>query len=116
AIIQLQKGNNETRFYYSDISSTQRDTLAHQLSNIRYITDKPEFEKSFAINSSIIKITNSKPLIELYEQVMGVKVYQKGKGKPKQTSYEIENNVFISNQQLSDTYKPFVSQGIKRYH
>jgi hypothetical protein len=47
---------------------------------------------------------------------MGVKVYQIGKGKPKQTSVEIEKNSFISNEKLNSDYFPFISQGIKRYY
>lgn len=47
---------------------------------------------------------------------MGVKVYQIGKGKPKQTNYEIENNIFIATEKKDENYLPFISQGIDRYN
>ena len=46
---------------------------------------------------------------------MGVKVYQIGKGFPKQTELELKNNSFVSNKQDSIFNYPFVSQGIYRY-
>jgi hypothetical protein len=116
AIIQLQKGNKGQSFYYCDISSTPRDLISEKLKDIQFISDTPEYEKSFSIISSIITKTDTKPLIELYDQIMGVKVYQKGKGKPKQTAQDRKNDVFISEDPLDDSYQPFISQGIKRYY
>ncbi|WP_373681282.1 TaqI-like C-terminal specificity domain-containing protein [Aliarcobacter cryaerophilus] len=46
---------------------------------------------------------------------MGVKVYQKGKGKPKQTDYELINNVFVSKIPFPENNYNFISQGIERY-
>jgi adenine-specific DNA-methyltransferase len=46
---------------------------------------------------------------------MGVKVYQVGKGKPKQTKFEIENNSFISDVKIGNDWLPFIDSGIKRY-
>ncbi|MBR9832917.1 type II restriction endonuclease [bacterium] len=115
AIIQLQKGEDQKQFKYADLSSYDRSNLQHCFEKIEFDLSEPQAESKFTVATSIIKDTNTKPLIELYDQVMGVKVYQKGKGKPKQTSYEKENDVFIANEAFNEYYLPFVSQGIKRY-
>jgi hypothetical protein len=118
AIIILQNKNEiESKFYYLDLSGVDNDVKKNKLYEFdNYLFEKPVFSKSFVIIKSVIKSKNTKPLIDLYNQVMGVKVYQKGKGRPKQTSYEIENDLFISNEK-NDIFKyPFVSQGIKRYY
>lgn len=115
AIILLQKGQDQKEFRYSDLSSYDRKNLQQYLGKIEFDLSEPQVEAKFTVSNSIIKETNTKPLIELYDQVMGVKVYQRGKGKPKQTNYEKENNVFIASERLSEDYLPFVSQGIKRY-
>ncbi len=57
----------------------------------------------------------TKPLIELYDQVMGVKVYQVGKGKPKQSSYEISVDLFVSEDKQSEEWVKFIDSGVKRY-
>ncbi len=75
------------------------DTLIRFLPKIKAITSKNTF-----------------PLIQNYEQVMGVKVYQVGKGKPKQTNIEIEQNLFLSNEQKDNSWLKFIESGIKRYH
>ena len=58
---------------------------------------------------------DSLPLIELYDQIMGVKVYQIGKGKPKQTKHEIEVDLFISKDQKGSNWVKFIDSGVKRY-
>jgi type I restriction-modification system DNA methylase subunit len=117
AIIILQKKKEiKSDFYFVDLSNIENDIKKVKLFEYdNYLVESPEFSKSFVIFKSIIKTENTKPLIDLFNQVMGVKVYQKGKGKPKQTSYEIENDLFISNSQNVDFKFPFISQGIKRY-
>ena len=116
AIIQLQKGDDKKTYRYVDLSNYNRNNLENCFKNINFDLSEPQYESKFSVSTSILKDVNSKPLIELYDQVMGVKVYQKGKGKPKQTGYEKDNNVFIANEVLSEDYMPFISQGIKRYH
>lgn len=115
-IILNQKGKTAVNFFYQDISGiTKINKPTYLINNQKFITATPDIEKTFVVIESIIKTKNTIPLIEVYDQVMGVKVYQKGKGNPKQTSYEIDNNVFISNN-LNDTFNyPFISQGINRY-
>ena len=117
AILILQvKCEIDSKFYFSDLSqfaSNDKKTKLFDYNN--YLSETPDFIKSFVIFKSIIQSKESKPLIDLYEQVMGVKVYQKGKGKPKQTNFEIENDIFISNKRTDRFKYPFISQGIKRY-
>ncbi len=116
SILHLQKGINATSFSFANLHSINRNSIFHELLNIKYNCTTPNFEVSFILNSSIINSINTVSLIEIYDQVMGVKVYQNGKGNPKQTSYEIENDVFVSKIKLNENYLPFISQGIKRYY
>ena len=95
------------------IENGQSKSILFDLKN--YITETPNIDSSFTVLKSLINFEKTKPLIDLYEQVMGVKVYQKGKGKPVQTNYEIENDVFISKNEDETFNFPFISQGIKRY-
>ncbi len=117
AIFQLQKGSSEKKYGYKDISLSSGNIEKVFLLNTKLDFDIsiPIFENSFSTKSSIIRDDNCVSLIDIYDQVMGVKVYQVGKGKPKQTAYEIENNVFISNTKIDDTYYKYISQGIARY-
>jgi hypothetical protein len=46
---------------------------------------------------------------------MGVKVYQVGKGKPKQTGKELADNQFVTDKKIDVNHYPFISQGIYRY-
>lgn len=117
AIIILQeKSNQDSKFNYLDLSKINTIEKQHKLFDLKnYLKEKPSIEESFVVIDSIIKSKNTIPLIELYNQVMGVKVYQKGKGKPKQTNFEVENNTFISNVESEEFNYKFISQGIKRY-
>ena len=58
----------------------------------------------------------SHKLIDVYDQIMGVKVYQVGKGKPKQTSFEINTNCFISDGiRFDGNWIKYIDTGVKRY-
>ncbi|MCK5110967.1 MAG: Eco57I restriction-modification methylase domain-containing protein [Arcobacteraceae bacterium] len=112
-IILRNKGSNSNMFKFSDISYKTDKEL--ELNNNNFILDIPNYIDTFVIKHSIIKDINNKKLIDIYNQVMGVKVYQKGKGKPKQTAYEKDNDVFVSKVRFNkDNYK-YISQGIERY-
>lgn len=117
AIINLNnKGSKARKFYYQDISNINKLNKPVSLNyKTNFIIEQPEVSKTFVVINSIIKCKNTVPLIEVYEQVMGVKVYQKGKGKPKQTDYEKDNDVFVSNSPNEKFNYPFISQGINRY-
>jgi hypothetical protein len=56
----------------------------------------------------------TRKLIELYDEVMGVKVYQRGKGRPLQSDDERLENRFVSSVSRLD-WIPFLSEGIYRY-
>jgi hypothetical protein len=118
AIFGAVKGNKIIEYKYKD--------LAYLFDNIKksyalydkskFVCDTPSFDVSFVSKKSIINRENCINLIDIYDQVMGVKVYQIGKGKPKQTNYEIENNIFIATEKKDENYLPFISQGIDRYN
>ncbi|WP_299097938.1 N-6 DNA methylase [uncultured Winogradskyella sp.] len=118
AIIVLEeKGKHASKFRFQDLSKINKIHKSDFLFNeTKFIIDQPVVEKTFVVQNSIIKRINTIPLIEVYYQVMGVKVYQKGKGKPKQTSVEKENNVFVSKENTDYFDFPYVSQGIGRYY
>ena len=116
-IILKGKGCITKNYYFLDVSKFKKDSKQIKLiDSNNYNSETPDFEKSFVSINSIIDKRNTYPLIEIYNQVMGVKVYQKGKGIPKQTSYELQNDVFISKTKSEKFSLPFISQGIKRYY
>jgi len=117
AIFQIQKGSSATQYEYKDISNVAGNMNKENLlyNDLEFITTIPQFETSFSIKTSILNDTNCEKLIDVYDQVMGVKVYQIGKGKPKQTSYEIDKNLFIKDKKIDENHYKFVSQGIGRY-
>jgi hypothetical protein len=118
AIFRLKKGKQSNQYGYYDISRIKGNYHKTIIlsDDIPYITENPDVKLSFSPHTSILKNIGCKKLIDVYDQVMGVKVYQVGKGKPKQTSYEIENNTFISNKKYDNNYLSFISQGIERYN
>jgi adenine-specific DNA-methyltransferase len=117
AILEITKQNNDDiKFEFGDISlytSEKKSNLVN--SGLQFSNSIPRWEDGFIVKTSIINKSKFTNLIELYDQVMGVKVYQIGKGKPKQTNLQIDNNVFISKNKLDNTYYPFISKGIGRY-
>ncbi len=48
----------------------------------------------------------SNPLSKIASAVWGIKVYQKGKGKPKQKGHEAKQKIFHSKQKLKDSHRP----------
>jgi len=116
-LILQKKGFCSENYYYVDVSKLKKESKQFKLLNIKnFNLETPNVEKSFVSVNSIIDKKNTYPLIEIYNQVMGVKVYQKGKGIPKQTSFEKQNDVFISKIKSKEFSLPFISQGIKRYY
>lgn len=120
AILVLEnKSSRLVNYKYLDISSIPSPEKPLSLINIKEINKTQgtlDFRKSFVFQKSIINRSNTFSLIQKYDQVMGVKVYQKGKGKPKQTDYEISNDVFISSKLEDEFNYKFISQGIERYY
>ncbi|MDQ3633893.1 MAG: Eco57I restriction-modification methylase domain-containing protein [Acidobacteriota bacterium] len=117
AIFILQKGSDEEIYSFKDVSDIKgNDNKAEELKiKDGFIKISTNEIMSFVNKTSIIDETNCKKLIDIFDQVMGVKVYQVGKGKPKQSKYEIENDIFISNEKIDENYYPFIAQGIERY-
>ncbi|MDM8559480.1 N-6 DNA methylase [Candidatus Parabeggiatoa sp. HSG14] len=113
-ITLLNKGKKYSSFLFLDISADFKK-LEKMYSSNKFIREIPNFSDTFIINKSIVNKKDTIRLIDAFEQVMGVKVYQKGKGKPKQTTYEKMNNVFISTTKSEQFQYKFVSQGIYRY-
>jgi hypothetical protein len=121
SIIFLKKDNSSSKkFSFADISkedlSTRIEWLKDKPENIIYTDNQPDYEKSFILRNVFFRNTTHLRLIDVYDQVMGVKVYQVGKGKPKQSDFELKNNVFISNDKKDKNYLSFISQGIYRYY
>ena len=111
------KGNNADKFHFLDISTMPLDSKEISLYHGNFIIEIPDFGNTLIAKKSIINNINCKFLYEIYDQVMGVKVYQQGKGKPKQTSFEKDNNMFVSSTSKfqNNNYK-YISQGIERYY
>jgi hypothetical protein len=59
---------------------------------------------------------NSKPLSDFCDVKTGLKAYQIGKGKPKQTSKQKASRVFHSTEQIDDSYMKYLEgRDVKRY-
>jgi len=108
-----KKGYKAKAFNFLDISKTDTQT---GLQNNNFIIDVPDYKNTFILKNSIVKDLNNKVLIDIYDQVMGVKVYQKGKGRPKQTAYEKDNDIFVSKNKFNKSNYQYISQGIERYY
>lgn len=52
---------------------------------------------------------NTTSLIEICDAAGGIKEYQTGKGKPKQTPKERENKVFNSPSQIDDSWRKHIT-------
>lgn len=60
---------------------------------------------------------DTQPLEKLAQIKFGIKVYQTGKGRPKQTPDAAENKIFESKQQLSSEYLPYLKgKDINKYN
>jgi len=105
---------------YLDVSHLNKNSekISYALNNnFNIIYPQNDLKKRFTIFKGLNINVATSPLIELYDQVMGVKVYQQGKGKPKQTNYEIENDIFVSeNLKKEANWLRFIDSGIKRYN
>ena len=110
--ISSLKSRKEKNLTFSDVSIY---LVERKIQNIEVCRDELEFSTNFTGNKFLFDKSYSKKLIDLYDQVMGVKVYQVGKGKPKQTNKEIENNLFVSDKKIDDNWLPYADDGIKRY-
>ena len=108
--------NNQLNTYFSDVSnfllSERINFIASKLNKIELNTTHFNFSDS---KTNFLNKCNHPKLIDLFEQVMGVEVYQIGKGKPKQTSKEVDSNCFISTEKEGDEWIEFIDSGIKRY-
>lgn len=80
---------------------------------LRFLETDKSF--SFSIKKTFFDFTDTINLIDIYDQVMGVKIYQVGKGIPKQTKFEFENNVFVSDKRKGEEWMKFIDSGVKRY-
>jgi type I restriction-modification system DNA methylase subunit len=116
AILIVKKWGNHYQF--KDLSSikdtTQKIDALNETNNFN-LENLSDPSVGFSVKKGAVEFRDCIPMIEIFDQVMGVKLYQVGKGKPKQTSLEVETNAFISKNQNEMFKYPFVSQGIQRY-
>ena len=88
-LITTKNASNPKKLFWADIAKQSIIDRVNLLENnknlIVFDTQTPDISKSFVAKNSLFRKGVSFPLIELYDQTMGVKVYQVGKGKPKQT-------------------------------
>ena len=87
-----------------------------------FFGDPPTFSLSMVQFKKAISVfwkVNSFPVLsrpEIATVTTGIKAYQIGKGKPKQTAYEKENRVYHSEDQLDETYIKYLEgKNVSRY-
>jgi len=79
-----------------------------------YIFNYKSTEDEKILHKKIAKM--STPLSSLFKVTNGVKIYQRGKGKPKQTGAELDGKIFESRDKLDEHWLPFVGgRNIGRY-
>ena len=116
ALIFISKGRKKAVVEFATLLATHKNHIFENLGNLQTIKlSTIDVEKSFIPKSTIINPNGCETLINLYAQVMGVKVYQKGKGNPKQTGKELTENIFVSAFKKDNFWYPFISNGINRY-
>ncbi|MDZ7692073.1 MAG: TaqI-like C-terminal specificity domain-containing protein [Balneolaceae bacterium] len=85
------------------------------------ISEENDFVYPIYSNPDIFKVISkmkerTQPLSDFAETVWGVKIYQKGKGKPKQTGKESNNRTFHSDTKESMHWKPLLGgRDLERY-
>ncbi|NVO31662.1 Eco57I restriction-modification methylase domain-containing protein [Hymenobacter lapidiphilus] len=117
SILFAVRHNKETaKLYVSDLSDLSIEVYMPLAdSYLRRVEWKDSANFLFGSKSNLIDESGTRPLIELYDQVMGVKIYQVGKGLPKQTNHEIENDIFVSTKKQGANWLKFIDSGVKRY-
>ena len=87
-----------------------------------FFGDPPTFSLSMVQFKKAISVfwkVNSFPVLsrpEIATVTTGIKAYQIGKGKPKQTAYEKENRVYHSEDQIDETYIKYLEgKNVSRY-
>ena len=88
--------------FYSFVSANQLQTLKSPSLNL-YFKDGDLSEKIYKKIAS-----NSTPLGNLAKIVCGIKPYQKGKGKPKQTEDSVSKRIFDANYKVNDSYRQYI--------
>lgn len=115
AILFAGGHSNLNELLTSDVSKYK---LNERISNIERNICKiqiTEEDNAFLKRDDLFLKLNYPTLISLYDQVMGVKVYQVGKGKPKQTKKEIDSDCFVQDKPQGKEWLYFIDSGIKRY-
>lgn len=67
----------------------------------------------------IIKNIEKKSLLlkDFAEIKFGIKIYETGKGNPKQSAEDAKNKIFEANKQINETYRPYLEgKDIETYH
>ena len=110
--------SNETKFRISDTLDSF-DSYNEIIINQKHFSENPRHEFVYGSGNKIIKkmYSISKPLSEIAYCVMGIKPYQTGKGKPKQTKEIVKNRPFDSDKIVNSSFKPYlVGKDINRYY
>lgn len=115
-IVRNNKGKDV--HYVTIKNKSEFDKLVFQLKQQSEFCSNPRYEISININDLILKKISSVsvPLGEIAKCIMGIKPYQKGKGKPKQNEQVVLNRIFDSQTCKGKDYKKYlVGKDIDRY-
>ncbi|MDO9528477.1 MAG: N-6 DNA methylase [Syntrophales bacterium] len=112
-----QSKNNIIRYAILREESEFDDIFLNERGQNDFSTN-PRYEIYLSVNKNLFsKIENiSISLGELANCIMGIKPYQKGKGKPKQIEQTVKNRVYDSNTKQGELYKNYlIGKDIDRY-
>lgn len=108
SIIHVGKDNNSDNLKIFELDRC----LANEISKI-VISSGNDYSINVSARKDeqifVSRIKNNLPVVDNYfDVVWGIKVYQKGKGKPPQDGSESTDKIFHSNQKYDQDYKPFI--------
>ena len=109
--------NNIIRYSILREESEFDDMFLNERGQNDFLTN-PRYEIYLSVNKNLFsKIENiSISLDELANCIMGIKPYQKGKGKPKQIEQTVKNRIYDSNTKQGELYKNYlIGKDIDRY-
>ena len=109
--------NNIIRYSILRKESEFNDIFLNERGQTDFLTN-PRYEIYLSANKNLFsKIENiSISLDELANCIMGIKPYQKGKGKPKQIEQTVKNRDYDSNTKQGELYKNYlIGKDIDRY-
>ena len=103
---------------YAILKDEAIDNIAMKEVDQQFFLSNPRYELFLSDDSDLISKFESIafPLGEIANCVMGIKPYQKGKGKPKQTADDVKSRLYDADFKKNESYKQYlIGKDVDRY-